>query len=257
MHKEANMLAAERKQLILSNLAKNGKVLAGELSTYFSVSEDTIRRDLRELASEGLLLRVHGGALPKTPTPPRYNDRRTESLPAKAAIGAAAASLVRDGQVIIIDGGTTPGQVAHHLPPSLKCTVVTHSIPVINALAEHPNIELVVIGGTWDRFSQIALGATTLEAYRALRADICFLGMAGLHAEVGLSDRLAEESYIKRILATGAAQVIGLATAEKLGTVSTFSFAPITALTQLITDNSATDEQLAPFRAAGIHVIKS
>src|SRR5579859_5608376 len=98
------MLAAERKQLILKSLSENGKVLAAELADRFSVSEDTIRRDLRELSAEGLLHRVHGGALPKAPVVPRFTQRRSESVAVKSAIGAAAVKLLRAGQTVIMDG---------------------------------------------------------------------------------------------------------------------------------------------------------
>src|SRR6478735_4243521 len=110
------MLSAERKQLILEEVGQDGRVVAAELSRRFNVSEDTIRRDLRELAAEGLLHRVHGGALP-LPRPPvsvSYASRAGQSPEAKAAIARAAAALVRAGQVIAIDGGTTPLEVVQH-----------------------------------------------------------------------------------------------------------------------------------------------
>jgi len=251
------MLAAERKQLIMDSLAENGKVLAGELSHRFQVSEDTIRRDLRELASEGLLHRVHGGALPKTPVVPRYTQRRSEALPVKAAIGAAAASLLRDGQVIIIDGGTTPRQVAEHLPPSLKATIITHSIPALVTLSEHPTIDLLIVGGQLDKFSQVAVGAQTIDTYQHIHADVCILGMAGLHPDTGLTDQIFEEANVKRFMVAAAAQIIGVATSDKIGTVSTYQFAPITALTHLVTDKNATEEQLAPYRTAGIQILQA
>src|SRR4051812_49250227 len=119
------MLSAERKRLIVESIGRDGRVVASELSRRFEVSEDTIRRDLRELAAEGLLHRVHGGALPlpKAPIPPAHDARARQAPQAKAAIAHAVAGLVRDGQIITIDGGTTPLQVAEHLPPGLRATV--------------------------------------------------------------------------------------------------------------------------------------
>src|SRR5215469_9660168 len=114
------MLAGERKSLILQAIATDGRVLASELSQKFGVSEDTIRRDLRELAGEGLLHRVHGGALPKMPMVPEYTQRRAESIPIKSQIGATASQLVRQNQAVIIDGGTTPREVAAHLAAEWK-----------------------------------------------------------------------------------------------------------------------------------------
>ena len=135
------MLSAERKRLILESIGTDGRVVAAELSQRFDVSEDTIRRDLRELAAEGLVHRVHGGALPlplpKAPVVESYAARAEQAPQAKAAIAKAAAALIHPGQVIAIDGGTTPLQVAQQLAPTLRATVITHSLPVHRAGQSH------------------------------------------------------------------------------------------------------------------------
>src|SRR5690349_23360893 len=122
-----NVLKEERQQQILERLHRDGKVLATELSQSFNTSEDTVRRDLRELGEAGLLLRVHGGALLRSPVAAPYAARQNQASEAKAAIAEAAAGLVRPGQVIILDGGTTTTQVARHLPRDLQATVITTS----------------------------------------------------------------------------------------------------------------------------------
>src|SRR5438105_11180070 len=131
------MLTAERRRSIMQTLQRDGKVLASELSKNLHVSEDTIRRDLRELASAGVLQRVHGGALPRSPVTASFTARQQQASGAKAAIAQAAVRLIRQDQVIILDGGTTPLQVAQHLPPDLRATVITHSPPVALALTEY------------------------------------------------------------------------------------------------------------------------
>src|SRR4051812_45826547 len=160
------MLSAERKQLILEEIGQDGRVVAAELSRRFNVSEDTIRRDLRELAADGLLHRVHGGALalPKAPVVQSYAARAQQAPEAKAAIAKAAAALARPGQLIAIDGGTTPLQVAQHLPPDLHATVMTHSLPVVNALVNHPHIELIAVGGQIMSETLVAVGPVTVDA---------------------------------------------------------------------------------------------
>src|SRR5438067_5699214 len=175
------MLSAERKRLILENIGQDGRVVAGELSRRFNVSEDTIRRDLRELAAEGLLHRVHGGALsiPRAPVVQSYAARAEQAPEAKAAIAQAAAALVRPGQLIAIDGGTTPLQVAQHLPADLRATVITHSLPVLNALANHAFIELIAVGGRIMGDTLVAVGPVAVDFYRAVRPDVCILGVAG------------------------------------------------------------------------------
>src|SRR5207248_3366777 len=181
------MLTAERRRSIMQTLQREGKVLASELSKAMHVSEDTIRRDLRELAAAGELQRVHGGALPRLPTNARFTERQQQSPGAKAAIAQAAMRLIRQDQVIILDGGTTPLQVAQQLPPDLRATVITHSPPVALALAVYPEIEVIVIGGKLYKHELVTVGAATVEAYRNIRADLCLLGIGSLHPEVGIS----------------------------------------------------------------------
>src|SRR5947209_7692522 len=173
----STMLTAERRRSIMQTLQRDGKVLASELSKTLRVSEDTIRRDLRELAAAGLLQRVHGGALPRSPAAASFTARQQQASGAKAAIAQAAVKLIHQDQVIILDGGTTPLQVAERLPHDLRATVITHSPPIAQALAEHPTIEVIVIGGKLYKYSIVTVGAVAVEAFRGIRADLCFLGI--------------------------------------------------------------------------------
>src|ERR1700739_783749 len=121
------MLTSYRKQQLLERLTLDGKLVAKDLSVEFGVSEDTIRRDLRELAQEGLLQRVHGGALPASSAIADFAGRELLAPEGKIAIGRAAAQMIQPGQVVILDGGTTARQIARHVPLELKATIVTHS----------------------------------------------------------------------------------------------------------------------------------
>src|SRR5215475_13085222 len=141
------MLTVQRKQLILQRLKKDGQIVAKILSAELELSEDTIRRDLRELAAEGLLLRVHGGALPASPAVVNFAGRLSLAADGKTAIGRAAAEMIRAGQTIALDGGTTAVQLARHIPRELTATIVTHSPSVAIELLEHPNLEVILIGG--------------------------------------------------------------------------------------------------------------
>jgi DeoR/GlpR family transcriptional regulator of sugar metabolism len=251
------MLTAERRRSIIQTLQRDGKVLASELSKTLHVSEDTVRRDLRELAAAGMLQRVHGGALPRSPVTSSFTERQQQPSRARVAIALAALKLIRQDQVIIFDGGTTPLQVAQHLPGDLRATVITHSPPIAMALAEHPDIEVIVIGGRLDRHQQVAFGAATVEAFRNIRADLCFMGVGGLHPDVGISTFSLEESYVKRAIIASAAEVVALASAEKLGTAAPYIAGPLSDLTHLVTERSVPDEVLAPYRAQGITIIRA
>lgn len=250
------MLNAERRSVILEALGRDGRVVASELSTHFGVSEDTVRRDLRELAQEGLLQRVYGGAVPKSPVSPAYDRRKTEFLPAKSAIGAAAAGFIKEGQVVAFDGGTTSLEVATHLPPHLRVTVVTHSLPVAAALADHPHAHVIVLGGMLWKESLVMVGAATVEAYRGIRADVCVLGVASVHPDLGVGVLNHEEAEVKRAMAAGATEVVVVASGEKLNTSAPFLVGPLSVVTRLVTDPGVPDDALRAFREAGVDVVR-
>lgn len=161
MQRGAIVLTRERKAHILEVLRRDRRVVAKALSQELSLSEDTIRRDLRELAGEGLLQRVHGGALPASPAVADMAGRWQVSLDGKVAVARAAARLIRPGQVVILDGGTTMVQPARQLPPGLKATVVAHSPSVAVELATHEGVEIELIGGRLFKHSIVAVGAAS------------------------------------------------------------------------------------------------
>lgn len=249
------MLTAERRQYILERLRLEGKVVASELSAALEVSEDTIRRDLRELAEAGQLQRVHGGALPRSPAIASYEVRQSQATSAKAAIAQAALQLIRDGQVIMLDGGTTTLQVAQQLPRGLRATVITNSPPIAEILADHPCVELVLIGGRLFKQSRVAVGAAATEAIRLVRADLCMLGVCSLHPEAGISVTDLEEAATKRAMIAVSAEVVALADAEKLGTVAPYLVGPIGELTHLVTEREVPEATLAPYRERGVQIV--
>ncbi|MBF2021314.1 MAG: DeoR/GlpR transcriptional regulator [Hydrococcus sp. C42_A2020_068] len=250
------MLTAERRQYILNILRRDKKVLSSELSTVLQVSEDTIRRDLRELAESGLLQRVHGGALLVSPASASYADRQKQAPKEKEAIARLAAKLVCPGQVVILDGGTTTLQVARHLPLDLQATVITNSPPIAVALADHPLIEVVMLGGQLYKKALVNIGAATIEALRSIRADLCMLGVCSLHPEVGISVTNLDEAHVKRAMIAGAAEVVGLVTEAKLDTAAPYVVESIRALTYLVTAPTVPDEMLAAYKALGLAIVR-
>jgi DeoR/GlpR family transcriptional regulator of sugar metabolism len=251
------MLREERHQRILELLRRDGKVIATALSATLEVSEDTIRRDLRELGEAGRLQRVHGGALPPTPASATYRVRLRQSVEAKQAIALAAIRLLRPGQLVLLDAGTTTLQLAQELPPDFHATIVTTSPAIAVALADHPTVDVLMIGGHLAKGDLAVTGAATIEALHRIRADVCMLGVCSIHPEAGLTAFDLEEAYAKRAMIVSAAEVVALADAPKLGTAAPYVVGPIDALTHLITDQTVADEQLAPYRAAGITVLRA
>ena len=251
------MLTSHRKQHILDVLRRSGQVVAKELSQELGLSEDTIRRDLRELAAEGLLQRVHGGALPASPATGNFSSRLNVATDEKKMIGRAAAGMVRTGQVVILDGGTTAVQIARHFPARLKATVVTHSPTIAVELVEHQNIEVILIGGRLFKHSVVSVGAPAIEGIGRIRADTYFMGVTGVHPEFGLTTGDFEEAHVKRALCASAAETIVLASPEKLNAVSPYVIAPLGEVTGMIVAATTKQKTLAPYARAGITITKA
>lgn len=250
------MLTAERRQFILSLLKRDGKVIARQLSEELEISEDTIRRDLRDLAAEGLLQRVHGGALPTSPATTNFLSRKEQASSAKLVIARAAAQMVRNGQVVIIDGGTTNVQVARHLSPELRATIITNSPPVATILAEHAHIEVMLLGGSLYKHSLVTFGSAAIEALQMIRADLCLLGICSLHPEIGISTENVEEAHLKRAMIASSGEVVALASPEKLNTAAHYIIGSLSELTDIITERSVADETLVPYHDLGINIVR-
>lgn len=249
-------LPEERRQLVLEKLHQDGKVVASDLSALFGVSEDTVRRDLRELDEAGLLKRVHGGALPRSPGVASYTVRERQNVAAKATIAKAAAALVRQDQVVFLDSGTTTLEVARHFPKSLRATVVTNSPPIAVALCEHPDLTVVVTGGTLNKASLALTGTAALGSLAQFRADICLLGICSLHLDAGITVIDLEEAHVKRAMVQGAAEVVAVTTADKLSTAAPFVVAPLHDLTHLVTEQ-VDEGRLEPYHQLGISVTQA
>jgi DeoR/GlpR family transcriptional regulator of sugar metabolism len=251
------VLTRHRKQHILEVLRQTGQVVAKDLSQELGLSEDTIRRDLRELAAEGLLQRVHGGALPASPAMGDFSARLNVATDEKKAIGRAAAEMVQPGQVIIVDGGTTAVQIARHFPAELQATVVTHSPTIALELIDHRNIEVILIGGKLFKHSVVSVGAPAIEAIGRIHGDIYFMGVTGIHAKFGLTTGDFEEAHVKRALSASAAETIVLGSSEKLNAVSPYVIAPLSEVTGIIVASDTKAKTLAPYAKLGITITKA
>ena len=249
------MLTSQRKKAILKTLGRDGQVLAKELSETFGVSEDTVRRDLRELAGEGLLQRVHGGALPASTAVAPFAERRALESTAKRAIAAAAAAMIETGQVVIIDGGTTSAELIRQIPHDLSATVVTHSPSVAVGLVDHPLIEVIVIGGRLFKHSIVTVGAAAVEAMSHIQADIYFMGVTGVHPTAGLSTGNFEEAFVKRALAARAAETVVLASSDKINAASQYVIGGITLAQTIIVERETERALTKPLEDAGITIV--
>jgi DeoR/GlpR family transcriptional regulator of sugar metabolism len=250
------MLTTQRKKLILARLAGDGQVIAKALAQEFGTSEDTIRRDLRELAQAGRLQRVHGGALPSSVAIGNLQVRERVSPQDKIALGRHGATMIQDGQIVILDGGTTATQVARHLHPQLRATIVTHSPAVALEAAAHPGVEIIMLGGRLFRHSMVNVGASVIDAASRLRADLYFMGVTGIHPRAGLTTGDAEEASVKRALHERAAETVVLASTEKLLAASPFVIADLKDLSLIVVPTHTPAKTLRALSAGGVNVRK-
>ena len=236
-------LPEERQRSILALLTEQGRVVASELARKFNTSEDTIRRDLRELAAAGLCKRVYGGALPVSPASGSLTEREAQNPERKQALAASLVKLIKPGQVVFIDAGSTNLAVVHALPDDLNITVVTNAPSIAAVLAERKNINLILIGGTINRNTGAALGAQSLRDAANIRPDLYILGVCALDAEMGLTAFDLEDAEFKRLVASQAKSVVTAITNDKFGTSAPVRIAGTDILTALVAEADA-DEQL-------------
>ncbi len=248
------MLTAQRRQIILDRLKIQGQVSVTDLSTEWGVSEDTVRRDLRDLAEEGLVQRVHGGALPAAPAAADYGVRETLSSDVKRALGRAAAALIRPGQLVAVDGGTSTLELVRALSPDLACTIVTHSPLIAAELRYKPRVGVLLIGGRLYRHSMVATGSETVESIGRLRTDLFFLGATGLRLDTGATTADWEEAAVKRAFCRGAAETVLMISPEKWGAASPFQIVPASELSTLVVAG-ADETALSPYRSLGLTIV--
>ncbi|GAA2722632.1 DeoR/GlpR family DNA-binding transcription regulator [Cellulomonas aerilata] len=250
-------LAAQRRDHLLALLRDQGRIVAKDAAAELGISEDSVRRDLRELAAAGLCQRVYGGALPVSPAVADYETRGSVAVDSKARVARTAADLVRPGSTVILDGGTTALAVARALPRDLHATVVTHSPTVTVALADHVGVEVLVLGGRLFRHSMVTCGAAAAEAAQAVNADLFLLGVTGVHHEAGLTTGDADEAAMKRTLAGRAAETYVLGSREKLGTASPYRVLPLAEVTAVITDAAPDEPARRRLQDAGVPLLSA
>lgn len=249
------MLKQERHQLILNKLNINRKVLSTSLSEELQVSEDTIRRDLKELEAKNLLYKVHGGALLIENRIQSYDERSLSNIDKKRKIAKKAVKLIHDGQVIIMSGSTTNLQLAKIIPPKLNITVFTYSLPVALQLTQHPSLEVVFIGGKLNKSAQVTTGIDVVNSISNIRADMCFMGTGGINIKRGITEPDWEVAHIKKCMIDVSDYVVAMCTSNKIMKVERYSVVPIHNIDALITDYEDDDIDFNAFKEEGITII--
>lgn len=233
------MLKEERKQKILDILQLEQKVIASDLSKLFDVSEDTVRRDLKELDALGLIKRVHSGALLVGPPVTDFAYRQTLSLDIKTKMAKKALPFLKEESVIIIDGSTTNLALTDVIPQDFRATIITNSPPIAISLSQHKNINVINIGGTFYKQSMINIGVGTYETLKKMRADLYIMGVYNIDTENGTSVPTLEEAEIKRIMTDISTEVLSMITADKFGTVSNHIVGQAEELSYIISEQAS------------------
>ena len=258
------VLPAERRRLVLQALDARRGVTVTELADRLRVSRMTIRRDLESLASNGAITRVHGGAVSIASTPQpgsfaraSFAENSLHRLAEKDRIGLAAAQLIRDGETILLDVGTTTLQLARHLR-ARELTVITNNLAAYEELRTSERVELLLLGGVVDRHYRSLGGLLAEEALRQVRADRAFLSASAVRGDdLAVLDDTAIDLRLKRGMIAAASEVILLADAEKFRQVRPVRVCGPDELDVLITDSSAPDDVVAGFEAAGVRVVRT
>ncbi len=241
------MLKEERQQIILKRLSVNHRIYITALSNELAVSDDTLRRDLTELESQGLLTKVHGGAIPKSGIPHDFYDRMQTEIEQKRKMAAKVVHYFKDGDVILADGGTSNLEVIRQLPPDIRLTIYTNSFPIVTEVMQLPHIELVFLGGQLFRSSQVTVGVPVYKELQTIFADWLLLGVCSVHPQIGLTGPDREESIIKRMMLERAKKTIVLADSHKLNTAENYVIGSIADIYQLVVDDDVKEETKEKF----------
>lgn len=256
------MFKKERQAYILQQITEHQKVISADISQKMNVSEDTIRRDLQELAQKGKLIKVHGGALSlnyteASGTPPKQEKPAPDHnapLPEKI-IAQKAVRFIHRGMFIMTSGGSTTTQLARSLPEDLKATFISGSIQAIVEFTRHPSIDVIIIGDKVSKNSKLTVGSEAIAKIKQIKADVCLLDIQAIDAQHGISEIDWEIAQIKKAMIENSQKVIGLCKAEKLNTVRPVQLCAFHNLHNLITELEPTHELLAAYKAAGIEIL--
>lgn len=249
-----SMIKEERLQLIIDHVRKEGKVLLGQLSLTLGVSEDTVRRDIKELSDQGLLKAVRGGAISRSPIPHHFREREHYDVSHKEIIAEKAVKLIKNGQVVLFDSGTSVLAIASHLPRDLQITVITNSFPVATVLEDHPCIEVIFLGGRLSKSSFSTAGHDVIQSVRGIRADICFLGICSIDLISGVTGIDYDDCQVKKVMVETSKQIIALATLEKIGTTEPYYITSMSDIDLIITDVDPGHESLKAYVDAGVRL---
>ncbi len=249
------MLKEERMSMILREINIHNKVLISDLSQKFDVSEDTVRRDLQELANSNQVIKVRGGALSKSYSAYSYHEQDIYAHREKIIIARKAVELLKDGMLVLISGGSTNLEIARLVPPHLKITFLTVSLSTAMQLLEHPNSDTIFLGGQLSKSARISVGGEVIGKLSEVRPDICFIGTNGIDAKAGITESDWEVVTVKKAMIQASGKVVLCTIAEKLNSIQKIKVCDVSQVNLLITELDPLHDDLAPYWSTGVQII--
>lgn len=236
MHQvQTHLLKRERQAFIMKQINLHNRVLSADLGLMLNVSEDTIRRDLNELAELGELVKVHGGALSKS-YHYDYASNTTYALPEKTIIAQKAVTLIEEGMYVMVGGGTTVRELVRLLPQDLKATFFTVSLTTALQLCDHPSVEVIFLGGKLIKNSQISVGGEVISRVNDINADLCILGTNAIDVTEGITDSDLEAVQVKKAMMKASKRTAIVTISEKLGSMQRLRVCDLSDIDFLITE---------------------
>ena len=240
----------EQKDLILKEINVHTRVTFAELVDVLNVSEDTIRRDLNELAEEGEIIKIRGGAMSKAY---HYSSQVKETYAhnSKQEIARKALGLLKEGMLVLVGGGTTIRELVKLIPDSLRITFMTVNPLTAVELLDKPNVDIIMVGGQLSRYSQMAVGGEVHQRLSEMRADLCIMGSNAIDTQGGFTDSDWETVLVKKAMIKASKKVAVLSIAEKLDSVMKMKIADLSEINYLVTDLDPNDAKLGPYQNKG------
>ena len=245
----------KRERIILDRLTADGSVSVGALARDLGLSEVTIRGDLRELEDKGWINRKRGGA---TSSIHRVILERQRLFPErKNVIARAAANLVQDGDVIMIEAGTTTALIARYLAEKQDVHIVTNSTLVFSYARMYPNLQITMVGGEFRRSTESMVGPIALETISRVNVRLAFVGTDGFTIERGMTTHLIEGAEIVKAMKTRAQTTVLVADSSKYGRFGFINVLPLSAMDMILTDSDLEERAQAELTEAGINIVKA
>lgn len=253
-----SLFQIQRRERIMERVLREGRVDVAELAESFDVTSETIRRDLTDLQEERLVRRVHGGAVPwrSGMSVPELRVREGQHVDRKRRIAIAAAAEVPERGAVLIDSGSTAAHLADALDRDRDVTVITNSIPIVQALATTERPRVVVLGGTLRRRTMAMVDGSGVEALRNIAVDVLFIGCDGMSPERGFSTPYQTEVDLKQAMMAAARRVVMMFDSSKVGNDQLYRFARVDQVDLIITDTGMADTVTIALEAQGPRVTR-